>query len=60
VSVESYFQSRAEQFDRLYEFDGGWREWFNRRFRAGLYQRVDLTLRELDGMREFTDRKSVV
>lgn len=54
MSVESYFQSRAEQFNRLYHFEGGWREWFNRRFRAGLYQRVELTLQEFTGLQNVT------
>jgi ubiquinone/menaquinone biosynthesis C-methylase UbiE len=54
VSVESYFQQHAEQFHALYEEGASWQRWLNHRLRAGIYQRVELTLREVEGSRDFT------
>jgi SAM-dependent methyltransferase len=47
MSVESYFQTRAEQFHALYGEESPWRYWFNRMARRGLFQRVEITLQEL-------------
>jgi len=52
--VKQYFHRRADQFDSLYEEDSWWHCQFNRLFRAGLYERVRFTLRELQGMEDFS------
>ena len=53
MSVESYFQQRAERFDALYA-EPAWRRWLNRRLRSGLYERAELTLAELRGLKDFS------
>ena len=52
--VESYFQRRAEHFDSLYDSEHPFQYWINRLLRRGLYQRVLLTLREMEPVRDFT------
>jgi len=52
--VERYFERTADQFDSLYQESSWWQYRFNRLFRAGLYERVRLTLSELRGMRNFS------
>src|SRR5215472_14842526 len=47
MSVETYFQTRAEQFHALYGEESRWRYWLNRLARKGLFQRVEITLNEL-------------
>ena len=42
MSVESYFQQRADQFDALYDEQAGWQRWLNRWLRAGLYERAEM------------------
>ena len=54
MSVEAYFQSRAEQFDALYGPQPRWQRWWNHTFRAGLYERTALTLAELRGLENFS------
>jgi ubiquinone/menaquinone biosynthesis C-methylase UbiE len=48
VTVERYFQQQADSFDRLYETGGAWQHLLNRTLRKGLYERVRLTLVELE------------
>ena len=48
MKVERYFQQRADSFDRLYETGGAWQHLLNRTLRKGLYERVRLTLEELE------------
>jgi len=47
VSVESYFQQRAEQFHALYGEEAAWQRWLNRWLRAGLYERAEIAVREI-------------
>jgi ubiquinone/menaquinone biosynthesis C-methylase UbiE len=42
VSVETYFQQRAEQFHALYGEEAAWQRWLNRWLRAGLYERAEI------------------
>ena len=51
--VESYFQRRAEKFDSLYD-NQRWQYLVNRYFRRGLYDRVLLTLGEMEVAKQFT------
>jgi len=53
LSVERYFQQRADAFDALYDESRWWYR-LDRLLRRGLYERVDLTLRELGGLGEFS------
>ena len=53
MSVESYFQSRAERFEALYA-EPAWRRWLTRRLRSGLYERAALTLAELSELKDFS------
>jgi SAM-dependent methyltransferase len=54
VNVKRYFQQRADNFDRLYDEGDAWSRCFNRILRRGLYERVRLTLHELEEIRDFT------
>lgn len=54
MTVERYFQQRADSFDALYESRNAFERWVNLTFRRGLYDRVRLTLAELEGMRDFS------
>ena len=54
MSVRSYFERTAENFDALYEGRRDWSYSFNRVFRKGLFQRIDKTKETLEGMQGFT------
>ena len=45
MSVETYFQERAEQFHALYGEEAAWQRWLNRWLRAGLYERAEIAAR---------------
>lgn len=47
MSVETYFQQRAEQFHALYGEEAAWQRWLNRRLRAALYVRAEIATREV-------------
>ena len=49
MSVERYFQKWADEFDSLYDENRWWYR-LDRVLRGGLYERVELTLRELKGL----------
>src|SRR5262249_19998773 len=51
--VQSYFQRQAKQFDSLYD-ENRWMFFVNRVLRKGVYGRVLLTLREMEGTSNFT------
>jgi len=48
VKVQRYFEQQAGNFDRLYETGNTWQYLVNRTLRRGLYDRVRLTLLELE------------
>ena len=47
MSVESYFQQRADQFHALYGEEATWQRRLNRWLRAGLYERAEIAVREI-------------
>lgn len=47
MSVETYFQQRAEQFHALYGEERAWQRWVNRWLRAALYERAAIAVREV-------------
>jgi SAM-dependent methyltransferase len=54
LSVRSYFERTADNFDALYEDRHNWNYRFNRVFRKGLFQRIEKTTQALEGMEDFT------
>lgn len=50
MEVKRYFELRADRFDALYGDADGWPHWLNRLLRRGLYERVRLTLAELEDL----------
>jgi ubiquinone/menaquinone biosynthesis C-methylase UbiE len=54
LSVRSYFERTADNFDALYEDHHSWRYRFNRVFRKGLFERIERTKETLEGMENFT------
>jgi SAM-dependent methyltransferase len=54
LSVRSYFERTADNFDALYEHRRDWSYTFNRVFRKGLFQRIDKTREAMEGMQGFT------
>jgi ubiquinone/menaquinone biosynthesis C-methylase UbiE len=54
LSVRSYFERTADDFDALYEHRRNWSYNFNRVFRKGLFQRIEKTKETLEGMQDFT------
>ena len=48
MKVQRYFEQQADSFDRLYETGNTWQYLVNRTLRKGLYERVRLTLVELE------------
>src|ERR1700720_3141764 len=54
MTVQSYFQSRADWFHDLYEEDQPFRYRVNRVVRGAIYERVALTLNEFRGWKDFT------
>jgi ubiquinone/menaquinone biosynthesis C-methylase UbiE len=53
LSVERYFQKRADEFDALYDESRWWYR-LDRLLRRGLYERVELTLREMRDLGNFS------
>jgi len=51
--VEGYFQRTAVDFDSLYEKKNLVHHWMNRLLRRAIYERVRLTVTELEGMKDF-------
>ncbi len=49
MTVERYFEQHAEQFDGLYRRDSRWRYYLNRVVRRALFERVRVTLAEMEG-----------
>jgi ubiquinone/menaquinone biosynthesis C-methylase UbiE len=54
MTVQSYFQSRADWFHALYEEDQPFRYRVNRVVRGAIYERVAVTLNEFRGWKDFT------
>jgi ubiquinone/menaquinone biosynthesis C-methylase UbiE len=54
MSVESYFQARADWFHSLYEEDQPFRYRLNRVVRKAIFARVAMTLNEFRGWKEFS------
>jgi SAM-dependent methyltransferase len=54
MTVENYFQLRADSFDALYDEDRPFYYRVNRILRKAIYERVALTLKEFRGWEEFT------
>jgi len=53
LSVERYFQKRADEFDALYDESRWWYR-LDRLLRRGLYERVELTLGEMKELGNFS------
>jgi SAM-dependent methyltransferase len=54
LSVRSYFERTANDFDALYEDHHTWKYRFNRVFRKGLFERIARTQETMEGMEDFT------
>ena len=54
MSVRSYFERTADDFDALYEDHHSWRYRFNRVFRQGLFERIERTKETLEDMENST------
>jgi ubiquinone/menaquinone biosynthesis C-methylase UbiE len=54
LSVRSYFERTADNFDALYEHRRNWRYNLNQVLRKGLFQRLEKTTETLEGMENFT------
>lgn len=54
MSVKTYFEKTADNFDALYENRRNLSYRFNRIFRKGLFQRIEKTLRAFEGFEDFT------
>lgn len=54
MSVKTYFEETADNFDALYENRRNFSYRFNQIFRKGLFQRIDKTLKAFEGMEDFT------
>ena len=54
MSVKSYFERTADNFDALYADHHTWRYRFNRVFRKGLFERIARTKETMEGMENFT------
>ena len=52
--VGRYFERTAEQFDALYDEGRGLHYWFNRMARRALFERVRMTIEEMEELRDFT------
>ena len=54
MSVRSYFERTADNFDALYSDHHTWRYRFNRVFRKGLFERIERTKECFEGLENFT------
>ena len=54
MSVKTYFERTADNFDALYENRRNWSYRFNRVFRKGLFQRIEKTTKAFTGMEDFS------
>lgn len=54
MSVKTYFERTADNFDALYENRRNLSYRFNQLFRKGLFQRIDKTTAAFAGMKDFT------
>jgi SAM-dependent methyltransferase len=54
LSVKTYFERTADNFDALYENRHNWSYLFNQVFRKGLFQRIEKTTETFTGMEDFS------
>ena len=54
MSVKTYFERTADNFDALYENRRNLSYRFNQLFRKGLFQRIEKTTNAFAGMQDFT------
>jgi ubiquinone/menaquinone biosynthesis C-methylase UbiE len=54
LSVKTYFERTADDFDALYESRSNLRYRFNQVFRKGLFQRIEKTTQAFEGMEDFS------
>lgn len=54
MSVKSYFERTADDFDALYEKRNDLSYRFNQVFRKGLFQRIEKTTQTFEGMKDFS------
>ncbi len=54
MSVKTYFERTADNFDALYENRRNWSYRFNQIFRKALFQRIEKTTKAFEGMEDFT------
>ena len=54
MSVKTYFERTADNFDALYENRRNLSYRFNQVFRKGLFQRIEKTTKAFEGMEDFT------
>lgn len=54
MSVKTYFEQTADNFDALYENRRNLSYRFNQVFRKGLFQRIEKTVKAFEGMDEFS------
>ena len=54
MSVKTYFERTADNFDSLYENRRNLSYRFNQVFRKGLFQRIEKTTKAFEGMEDFT------
>ena len=54
MSVKTYFEETADNFDALYENRRNFSYRFNQVFRKGLFQRIEKSLKAFEGMEDFT------
>ncbi len=54
MSVKTYFERTADDFDALYENRSNLSYRFNQVFRKGLFQRIEKTTQTFEGMQDFS------
>jgi ubiquinone/menaquinone biosynthesis C-methylase UbiE len=54
LSVKTYFERTADNFDALYENRRNWSYCFNQVFRKALFQRIEKTTKSFAGMEDFS------
>jgi ubiquinone/menaquinone biosynthesis C-methylase UbiE len=54
LSVKTYFERTADNFDALYENRHNWSYRFNQVFRKALFQRIERTTKAFEGMEDFS------